>query len=103
MQQHDTHTFRRTKGGALKKRKKNNKYDGIPVILLDYITGEYIDEYPSMSDAAEDLGIRAGTVVAAFSKSFSTPCIARIPRHEIMLMRKDAFIKLRESAPEWKN
>ena len=73
---------------------------GMPVIQLDYITGEYVGEYPSITQAADDLDVPISTILGNFSSKTGHCCIARVPRYELMLMKKSAFEALRGSYVE---
>lgn len=72
---------------------------GVPVVLLDYVTGEYVGEYPSYSACADDLEIPLTSIVGSFSRKSGECCISRIPKHELLLMKKSAFEAMRGSIP----
>lgn len=67
---------------------------GNKIIQLDYFTGEYITEYPSMTALAIDYDIPLGTVLSSFNKTKC--CMIRIKKHELLLMRKDDYINMLE-------
>ena len=42
---------------------------GVPLVQLDYYTGEYVDEYPCVQAFCDDYNIPRATVHRSFSKS----------------------------------
>lgn len=62
---------------------------GVPIIQLDYNTGEYIDEYPSMTALALDYEAPLATVIGAFQKSDC--CMVKLPSYQLLLMRKKDY------------
>ena len=66
---------------------------GVPVVQLDYYTGEYIGEYPSISSCAYDSGISETTLLGAFTRN-GHPAIAISRKYEIIIMKKSAYENL---------
>lgn len=83
-----------------KKNKKKDKQQiaeelrGSKVVQLDYFTGEYIAEYPSMTALSNDYDVPLGTILSSFNKTKC--CIVRIKKHELLLMRKQSYERMLE-------
>lgn len=71
------------------------KLRGTPIIQLDYETGEYLDEYPSISTFAEDNFISPEVVAVAINKN--SCAIGYIHYRRLMFMKKEKFEALRKS------
>lgn len=91
----------RIRGLEMRRSKKEvaEELRGVPVVQLDYLTGEYVGEYKSFAECSYDLDIPLGTILNSFSKSGGLCCIARMPKHEVLLMKKSAFEAMRGSIP----
>ena len=70
----------------------------IPVVQLDYLTGEYIGEYPSMSAAERDNDLAELSIIHRFGRSKS--CMVNIRGREMLFMRKAAFENMIKSYKE---
>lgn len=81
------------------KKQAAEELRGVPIIQLDYYTGEYYGEYPSITQCADDLDISISTILGSFCRNGSISCVARLPKHELLLIRKSAFDALRGSIP----
>lgn len=71
------------------------KLRGTAIVQLDYETGEYIDEYPSISTFAEDNYIAPEVVSGSLNKNKCAICY--IHYKKLMFMRKETFTALRKS------
>lgn len=68
---------------------------GIPVVLLDYDTGEYIDEYRCVNDLATDMDVWASSI----NSRLQNRLMCCIPKHKLCVMYKekyDLFLKLNQ-------
>lgn len=68
---------------------------GIPVVQVDFLTGEYIGEYSSYSACSLDLDVPLSAILSSFSSKYC--CVARIPKYELLLIKKEAFETLKNT------
>ena len=73
----------------LNRQQTAEKLRGVPLIQLDYETGEYIDEYPSITSIALDYNIPLGTLLGKLNKD--NCCMVKIPKHQLLLIRKHHY------------
>lgn len=75
----------------LTKREIARKYMGVKLVLLDYETGEYIDEYDSISALAEDYDIVPSVVS---SRIRDGAFITTIKKYKLAFMKKECYDNL---------
>ena len=68
------------------------KLFGKPIVQLDYFTGEYIDEYPSMSTFAKDYYIDSNAVSKALNRN-PMP-FAYIHKEQLLFMLKEDYERM---------
>ena len=63
-----------------------------PIVQLDYFTGEFIDEYPSLLAFAKDYGLHRQAVNHASNR---TECIfKKLPKFKLLFIFKDDYERL---------
>lgn len=68
---------------------------GIPVVQLDYYTGEYVGEYPSITSAENDMDLKPTSLVSAFRSKKS--CFAMIHVSKVLFMKKSDYDRMKAS------
>ena len=62
----------------------------IPVVQLDYNTGEFIREFRSMVHCAAELEIPLANITVPLGKS----CVAKITKYNTLIITKEAYKNL---------
>lgn len=83
------------KGNRLNRQETAEIKRGIPVVQLDFLTGEYVGEYPSYSACSSDLDVPLSAILKSFSSKYC--CVARITKYELLLIKKTAFEALKNT------
>lgn len=71
---------------------------GVEVVQLDYYTGEYVGEYPSISSAELDHDIEPNSLVNAFTRIKC--CMKYYHKFKLLFMRKTDFEMLYNNIKE---
>lgn len=74
---------------GLNKQEAAEKSHGVEVIQLDYETGEFIEEYPSLAKLAEDYNIPIGAMMSAVQRD--TCCFIKMPKYQLLFIRKKHY------------
>lgn len=89
--------MRKTK---LTKQQMAERLRGCKIVQLDFYTGEYVAEYPSMTALALDYDVPLGTIISNFNKTKC--CMIRIKKYDLLLMRKNDYIRMLDGLEEAK-
>lgn len=91
------YTERISKPNRKSRQQTAEELRGVAVVQLDYLTGEYVGEYPSYTACSDDLDIPIATILGSFAEKNGYCCIARMPKYETLLIKKVAFNALMDS------
>lgn len=74
---------------GLSKQQAAELSHGSPIVQLDYETGEFIADYPSMTALADDYDVPLGSIMSAFNKDCC--CFVKLPKYQLLLIRKKNY------------